>query len=125
MGQLLGAGEPLLQLAADLRPRAGARLRRRPRGGAPRRDEPRATLLGSGGETGDGQRRAAGVVEAPPHPAALLWLKEACDGAEPGILSQVYRTGGDRQRRTGAAFHLGAGRDDTVALSQRRDRLVL
>ena len=48
MGQLLGTGEPLLQLAIDPRARAGHRLRRRPRGRASRRDEPRAALLAPG-----------------------------------------------------------------------------
>src|SRR6266403_1984564 len=104
---------------------AAARLCRCARGGAPRRDEPRAALLASGGEPNAGQRLAAGVAEAPSRSIALLWLTEACDGAEPGILGQVYRAGGDRQRRTGATLHLGAGRDNTVALSQCRDRLVL
>ena len=44
--------------------------------------------------------------------------------AKPGIYGQIYRAGGGRQRRASAPFHLGVGRGDPLALSQRRYRLV-
>src|SRR5260370_32021953 len=98
MGQLLGPRQPLLQLAVDLRARAGARLCRRPRGGAPHRDEPRTRLLASGGELGTRQRDAALMAQAAPQPAVGLWLIVRCStrmiqrsGRRPGGQARVVR----------------------------------
>src|SRR5260370_24597471 len=98
MGQLLGPRQPLLQLAVDLRARAGARLCRRPRGGAAHRDEPRTRLLASGGELGTRQRDAALMAQAAPQPAVGLWLIVRCStrmiqrsSRRPGRQARVVR----------------------------------